>query len=154
MATAVNAGKNSEKMLRWEGLNYVKKVTTSKLSERTGFTPKFLRNWHIPSRSCHQIPWDSGGRRGLPENWKTITLLSSDQWQIWRRGSVFGGLIPFCGERNRNCSSSASGNPSANPPFPSTPSTSVKQNSWALKHVSWGLPNTAGFGNLRHFYCT
>lgn len=56
-ATAVNAGGNSEKMQRWEGLNYVKKVTSSKLSEGAGFTPKFLRNWHKPSWSCHQIPW-------------------------------------------------------------------------------------------------
>lgn len=68
--------KTAKKIQRWEGLNYMKKVTTSKLSQGRGFNPKFLRNWHKASWNWHQIPW---GRKGLPENWKTIQSLSSDQ---------------------------------------------------------------------------
>lgn len=94
-----------------------------------------------------------GGRKGLPENWKTIKWLSSDEWQIWQHRTVLGGLILLCAERNRNCSFSASGNLSANSSCPSTSPTNVKQKSWALKQVWWGFPNTTGFGNLSRFCC-
>lgn len=77
MATAgKKKKKNSGKMQRWEGLSYVEKVTASKLSEGPGFTPKFFSN-HLGAVTKYL-----GGRKGLPENCKTIKLLSSDQGQI------------------------------------------------------------------------
>lgn len=47
MAKGVNTAKNRIKMQRREVLSYAQEVAAYKLSEVTGFTPKYLKNWQI-----------------------------------------------------------------------------------------------------------